>query len=819
MVMGTLEIGSAQSPFAHKATITLTGGVANDELARGIMVHDGTLNLYGQRPAVAWTVLNDHATVNTSTLTLADSVDWKNGDQLVIAPTDFYGIAPTEQLTVNSATNNQVQLASPVQYFRWGKLQYVTTSGMALTPGITPELPAEGVPTILDERAEVGSLTRNIVIQGADDIAWNNQGFGAHVMIMGANSNTRIEGVEFRRVGQAGRTGRYPIHFHLLSYNSQGQEIPKNGDRIVRGNSIWNSDNRCITIHGTNEVLLDNNICFDILGHAIFLEDAVERRNTLTNNLVLKVRFPSSQNRLIASDQAGDGNGSAGFWITNPDNTIQGNHAADSEGNGFWLSFPMTPLGLNKQVPIIPGRMKTRLFTENTAHSNSQINFQLDWVPFNDAGEVRNNHYIPTTNQQDWDGANEARFLYSKISSWKGEGIWNRPRGADFEEWVSADNKGMFFAGSGYDGRIRRVLVIGESLNNANSWQTVAPHAPPTAFASYHSEYNMQDNILVNFPLYPGPELRANGGSRISHGGMLETKDYYTTGVDMGNVRIKNNILINAHPGYRVQKPNKVGAHWTLAGALWDPHGYWGAAGNYWVYDLPFLTQGTSCTDVAPVGQNAKSCVGPYYGLGDFHGNGIADYTFPKTLDVRRLNNSNQEVDRWLVKDGRTGDGFFAPMRHSALVKGGRFMFYLSDQTGGTPGADETRFNTDRIFFQLSNLTRADDAVTLGIPFAGNQTARAYLNSAAQPDAGSSNQIKHLTRVNSLEEVLAGNGDRMWQDTANSLVWIHVKSPLPPGPPGNTDNIDLQTLHRGVWAMVYSCSASGLNNIARSQCP
>jgi hypothetical protein len=131
-------------------------------------------------------------------------------------------------------------------------------------------------------------------------------------------------------------------------------------------------------------------------------------------------------------------------------------------------------LGLNKQVPIIPGRMKTRLFTENTAHSNSQINFQLDWVPIDDAGTVTNNHYIPTTNEQQWDGSNEARFLYSKISSWKGEGIWNRPRGADFEEWVSADNKGMFFAGSGYDGRIRRVLAIGESLNNSNSWQTVA---------------------------------------------------------------------------------------------------------------------------------------------------------------------------------------------------------------------------------------------------------------------------------------------------------------------------------------------------------
>jgi hypothetical protein len=254
-------------------------------------------------------------------------------------------------------------------------------------PEILPDLPAAGVPTVLDERAEVGVLTRNIVIQGANDNAWINQGFGAQVMIMGANSNTWIQGVEFRRVGQAGRQGRYPIHFHLLSYDENGNEIPKNGMRVVRDNSIWNSANRCVTIHGTNEVLLDNNICFDILGHAIFLEDAVERRNTITNNLVLKVRFPTPADRLITSDSQGDGNGSAGFWITNPDNTVRGNHVADSRGNGFWLSFPRAPLGLNKLVPIKPFRLPILLFSENTAHSNHQVNFQLDWIPVNDAGD------------------------------------------------------------------------------------------------------------------------------------------------------------------------------------------------------------------------------------------------------------------------------------------------------------------------------------------------------------------------------------------------------------------------------------------------
>lgn len=805
-VSGTLAIGSAESPFTHKAVITLTGSISDAATARGIMVHNGTLALFGQIPNQAWTVINDHAPANATELNLVSSVNWKSGDQIIIAPTDFYGIASTEQLTVESVDNNTLRLGSPLQSFRWGKLQYVTSSGMSLTPGALPDLPAESVPTVLDERAEIGVLTRNIIIQSTNDASWSNEGFGAHVMIMGENSNTWIEGVEFRRVGQAGRQGRYPIHFHLLSYDEQGNEIPKNGTRVVRYNSISNSANRCITIHGTNEVLLDNNICFDILGHAIFLEDAVERRNILTNNLVLKVRFPAAQNRLITSDSQGDGNGSAGFWITNPDNTVRGNHVADSRGNGFWLSFPRQALGMNKAVDIKPFRLPILLFSENTAHSNHEVNFQLDWIPINDAGDLTANHYAPTTDLQEPNGENNIRFLFSKLSSWKGGGIWNRPVGADFEEWVSADNVGMFFAGSGYQGRIRRILLVGESLNNANTWESVDPESPPTAFASYHSEYNMQDNILVNFPLYPAPEFRANGGSRLAHGGMLETKDYYVTPVDLGNVRIKNNVLINSHPGYRIPKPNKNGAHWALAGALWDPHGYWGPENNYWVYDMPFLTSGTNCVDVDPVGANSKSCVGPYYGLSDFNGKDVlVNDRFVRTFDVRRLDSNQQQIDQWLVRDGRTGDGFFDIMRHAALVKNGRFAFYLSNEVNG----QEIPFHpSGDLSFHLTNFTRTDDAVTIGIPFTGNETAQAYLNSYAQPDRtrfDRPEQLVSLTRVNSLAEVLAGSGNRMWQDSANNMVWIQVKTPPRHDAAIDMDTVDLGTLHRGTWVRTYSC--------------
>ena len=58
MLYGELEIGTEAQPHTHKATITLTDNVPNEEMAgmgdRGIMVLGGTLNLHGDRTN-SWT--------------------------------------------------------------------------------------------------------------------------------------------------------------------------------------------------------------------------------------------------------------------------------------------------------------------------------------------------------------------------------------------------------------------------------------------------------------------------------------------------------------------------------------------------------------------------------------------------------------------------------------------------------------------------------------------------------------------------------------------------------------------------------------------
>ncbi len=55
MVHGELAIGTEARPFTHKATITLTNNVKDEQLMgmgdRGIMLSGGTLNLHGDGPS------------------------------------------------------------------------------------------------------------------------------------------------------------------------------------------------------------------------------------------------------------------------------------------------------------------------------------------------------------------------------------------------------------------------------------------------------------------------------------------------------------------------------------------------------------------------------------------------------------------------------------------------------------------------------------------------------------------------------------------------------------------------------------------------
>src|SRR5579862_6773030 len=92
MVHGELEIGSEAKPHTRNATITLTNNVPGEDIEtmgdRGIMLMGGTLSLHGNRKD-SWTRLAKTAAAGSSTIEVLDAGDWKKGDEIVVASTDF----------------------------------------------------------------------------------------------------------------------------------------------------------------------------------------------------------------------------------------------------------------------------------------------------------------------------------------------------------------------------------------------------------------------------------------------------------------------------------------------------------------------------------------------------------------------------------------------------------------------------------------------------------------------------------------------------------------------------------------------------------
>ena len=707
-VTGALEIGSVDEPFAHKAVITLNGAppAVNNGVARGLNVRGGRLQIVGASPEPVWTKLNEHASAGATRLTLKDTTNWRAGDIVAIAPTDFYGVASTERMALAGASSNQLELQTALAKFRWGRLQYVTNAGMSLTPDPAYVPPASPAPRELDERAAVANLTRNVVIEGADDQAWRDSGFGVHIMIMGLGSKIHVDGVEIRRAGQAGTLARYPFHWHLLSYAGNGQLMGDAVGHVLKNSAIWNSSQRCIVVHATNGVQLLNNVCHDIKGHAVFLEDAVERRNLIEGNLVLMTRAPADAQRLAVHEGAVFEGGSSGFWLTNPDNIVRNNHAGDVHGNGFWMAFPEKPLGASTAVAIVPNNVPLGAFERNTAHSAREPGLLLEHAPFDDAGNVRPTNYRP----KNPDGS-PSKHTISEITTFKNSGgaYRNRAGGISYSQWVSADNVGTHMAGSSDTGVISNGLFIGYSLNHLSGYPITWQNAKPAAFATYNSSIDMRDNTIVNFPFVDG-----------TTSGAFSTSDYYITAVNKGPVRNPNNRLIASNAGYRTLPPHLDGRpidrrFWTLSGALWDPHGYWGAKGQYWVYDLPFLTTGANCQWVEPAGKNGKSCDGEYYGIGRFKTDfDPSEFQFVSAIEATRIDGAGNTIGTWAVQDG-ANSAMLGWMRHFAAYQGGNYTLRF-------PGKPAPRY----VAMGVSNAFRASDSFVIGIAFDGNATPSGY---------------------------------------------------------------------------------------------
>ncbi len=92
MLHGDLEIGTEAAPHTRKATITLVNNVKDEELMgmgdRGIMISGGTLNLHGNVKNT-WTKLASTAAAGSNSIQVLNAAEWRVGDEIILASTDF----------------------------------------------------------------------------------------------------------------------------------------------------------------------------------------------------------------------------------------------------------------------------------------------------------------------------------------------------------------------------------------------------------------------------------------------------------------------------------------------------------------------------------------------------------------------------------------------------------------------------------------------------------------------------------------------------------------------------------------------------------
>jgi cell migration-inducing and hyaluronan-binding protein len=503
MVHGELEIGTEATPHTRKATITLTNNVKDEDVGgmgganpadrvdRGILLMGGTLNLHGDRKHT-WTKLAETAAAGGTSIQVLDATGWRVGDEIVLASTDF-DARQAERRTISAIRGNAITLDRKLDFMHFGKITFD-----------------------VDERAEVGLLTRNIRLQGSAD-AGEAPFFGGHVMAMGA-SKMFVEGVEFQRMGQNLTLGRYPIHWHLVG-DAKGQ--------YVRNSGIHDTFNRCVTVHGTNFLRVENNVTYNTVGHCFFLEDGIEHGNEFIHNLAIQTKCHTSKpcvpTNLAAAGERPDyanrqavrengqaskdvllpsDNTAASFWITNPDNTYRDNVAAGSDSNGFWMSLPEHPNGKFEGTEISkatwPRRTPLREFKGNVAHSNYDgFMFDRNIAPNNTFGVTGSSH-TGLENPADPD-SKALVSVFEDLTSYKNRngGIWGRGEMHVFRNVKLADNAMGFTHASGAFGRyaftsqVVDSLFVGETENIGN----------PTSDAEKAYGRSLPKRDLPDFPI------------------------------------------------------------------------------------------------------------------------------------------------------------------------------------------------------------------------------------------------------------------------------------------------------------------------------
>jgi len=268
---GRLAAGTAEQPFREHLTITLCGGEdAGPHPDLGVKflaaLDGGTIDLHGQQ-RTSWVNLASTLAPGHCKLRLAQPVDWRAGERIAIVSGQDHSLVEERTIADVGADCMSVTLDQAVWHRHHGQ-----HAAAQVLPGAI---------------AKAVLLERNIVVEGCVNSARNS--FGGFCMIAGSMKQGdvarraigRFSGVEFRRMGQLNRPGRYPLHWH------------NNGDAAescVSGCLVQDSYQRGIVSVGSRHVRISGNVVMKPYGHGYIVESEDHSPQLTTTNLAVRPR-------------------------------------------------------------------------------------------------------------------------------------------------------------------------------------------------------------------------------------------------------------------------------------------------------------------------------------------------------------------------------------------------------------------------------------------------------------------------------------------------------------------------------------------------
>eukprot|EP00913_Durusdinium_trenchii_P018642 g17517.t3 len=213
----------------------------------------------------------------------------------------------------------------------------------------------------LEMAAEV-NLNRSVVITGDhDDFKLSRKGLHT-ISAHGGVMDVRYTRIEY--CGQQNHMGKYCLHFHHAGQCA---------DCVFMGNTIYESAQVGITVHGTHRSLVENNILWDTAAAGIYIEDGNEMFNTLSNNVIICTWHAKCTTPWDV--QLGN---VAGIYMIGMTNNVIENRVAGFE-NCIWTIGSIALQGQGQALGrVCPQHTPFGTFRGNVCHDNNRFGTRFD---------------------------------------------------------------------------------------------------------------------------------------------------------------------------------------------------------------------------------------------------------------------------------------------------------------------------------------------------------------------------------------------------------------------------------------------------------